>query len=243
MNIKELQKTWNEMGKIDPLWSIIAWPEKRGNRWRVDEFFETGVNEIDAVIKYIETLGFNISRKRALDFGCGVGRLTQALGHYFDEVYGVDIAPSLIALAEEHNSQGSKITYYLNETDDLKVFPDEYFDFIYTSLTLQHMEPRYSTSYIKEFLRTINSHGVVIFQLPGESTRTIKRLITRIAPSILLNVYSNVKYGYPLIEMHGIKPENVVRFLEENGARIVDIERDQWADKGSVSFRYCVTIE
>ena len=41
--------------------------------------------EVEELIRYMKSLGINISRKKALDFGCGVGRITQALTNYFDE--------------------------------------------------------------------------------------------------------------------------------------------------------------
>ena len=42
-------------------------------------------------MNHIEEFGITISHKKALDFGCGVGRLTQELACNFEEVYGVDI--------------------------------------------------------------------------------------------------------------------------------------------------------
>jgi len=165
MDIKELQKNWDEFGKTDPLWSIITSPDKKGNKWDVDEFFATGEREIDAVMEYIKFLGIAVSHRKALDFGCGIGRLTQALARYFDEVYGVDIAPSMVELAKKYNRYGDKCRYYLNETDDLKLFSDNSVHLIYTNITLQHMEPRYSKNYIKEFLRILAPQGVLIFQL------------------------------------------------------------------------------
>ncbi len=148
MDINELQHSWNQFGEIDALWSILTRPDKTGNKWQADEFFKTGVEEIDAVIKHVESLGLNTARRKALDFGCGVGRLTQALANYFDEVEGVDIAPSMIERANKFNSHGDRCKYHLNETDDLKLFADNRFDFIYTNITLQHIAPRYSTNYI-----------------------------------------------------------------------------------------------
>jgi 2-polyprenyl-3-methyl-5-hydroxy-6-metoxy-1,4-benzoquinol methylase len=123
MDIKNVQKHWNEFGKTDPLWAILTSPEKKGNKWEVDEFFKTGLEEIEAILSSLEQYNINIPKAKALDFGCGVGRLTQALAHFFDEVYGVDIAPSMIELAQKYNKYGNNCKYILNETDNLKMFP------------------------------------------------------------------------------------------------------------------------
>lgn len=241
MDIKELQRNWDELGKTDPLWAILTFPHKKGNKWQVDEFFKTGVEEIKTVMKCAEGLDINFQRRKALDFGCGVGRLTQPLCEYFDEVYGVDIAPSMIELAKKYNRHGDKCRYYLNEAGDLKLFSSNSFDFIYTNITLQHMEPRYSKNYIREFLRILAPHGLLIFQLPSERTR-ISRLVEHITPPVLRDLYRKKIYDKRM-EMYGIKREEVVKYLEESGAKIVDIKQDQSAGKGWVSFRYCVTKE
>ncbi len=76
MNLKEVQRNWNAFGKIDPLWAILTWPEKRGNQWQLDEFFKTGQEEVDSVMRHTQSVGSNFRNGTALDFGCGVGRLT-----------------------------------------------------------------------------------------------------------------------------------------------------------------------
>lgn len=79
MNIKDLQRNWDELARTDPLWAIITLPDKKGNKWGIEEFFETGIKEVMEVLRHSESLGVNLQRRRALDFGCGVGRLTQAM--------------------------------------------------------------------------------------------------------------------------------------------------------------------
>src|SRR5437660_12935525 len=103
MSIQELKRTWDQFGKTDPLWAILSVPDKKGNRWRLDDFFDSGIQEIDSVIEYMKSLGLAVRHQRALDFGCGVGRLTQALAKHFDEVIGLDIAPSMLQLARRYN--------------------------------------------------------------------------------------------------------------------------------------------
>lgn len=178
MNIKDLQKNWNDFGKADPLWAILTKSDKRGGKWGIDEFFETGIKTINLVFKHIETLGIDLSRGKALDFGCGVGRLTQPLARYFDEVCGVDVAPSMIELAKKYNRQGNKCNYYLNNADDLKLFSNGCFNFIISVITLQHMKPQYSKNYIKEFLRILTPHGVLIFQLPSKPV-ILKKVLSK----------------------------------------------------------------
>jgi SAM-dependent methyltransferase len=51
------------------------------------------------------------------------------------------------------------------------LFHDDFFDFIYTNIVLQHMRPEYSKAYLKEFLRVLSPGGLLVFQLPTEMRR------------------------------------------------------------------------
>jgi SAM-dependent methyltransferase len=168
MELRELQTNWDQFGRTDPMWAILTHQDKRGNGWRPDEFFATGRQEIADVLGYLAGLGLPKARRAALDFGCGLGRLTQALGEHFEWVTGVDIAPSMIEGARRHNRHGDRCRYVVNGRDDLSVFPDSSFDLIYSNIVLQHMKPEYSRRYIREFVRLLTPGGAAVFQIPSE---------------------------------------------------------------------------
>ena len=257
MDLKELQKNWDLFGKLDPLAAIFK-PEIRGKKWSVEEFFELGRQEIDALMKDIISTGFNLSRRTALDFGCGVGRVTQALARYFENVSGIDIAPSMIELAKQYNRFPEKCTYFLNESADLKLFPDNHFNFVYSNITLQHIEPRYSINYLKEFLRVLVPEGLLVFQLPSERViqpedqkweRRLKRSIRPFIPKVLLNSYYSSRgikpeetpEDHPQMEMYAVPQEVVVRSLEIDGGRVLQVSKNQNSGPHWISLRYSVT--
>lgn len=200
-----------------------------------------GYKEIEAIMRYIEILGIEIPKRRALDFGCGVGRLTQALANYFDEVVGVDVAPSMLELAVKYNRYPDKCKYILNETDDLKIFSNCYFDFIYTNITLQHISPRYSKKYIREMIRILDPGGVLIFQLPSERTKIgiLKLIIKSALPFGLYKLYRKLRWGTDAVmEMHGIEKDQVVHLLTHEKVKIIDVKEDSSAGKEWRSYRY-----
>jgi SAM-dependent methyltransferase len=166
MDLNQLKKNWDEFGKTDPLWAILTFPDRKGGKWDPEEFFASGRREIAAVMDKAQAFGLPARREAALDFGCGVGRLTQALCSWFDRCCGVDIAPSMIELARRYNAHGGRCEYVLNASSDLQMFPGGAFDLVYSKIVLQHMEPRYSTSYIGEFVRVLRPGGLVVFQIP-----------------------------------------------------------------------------
>ncbi len=246
MDIKELQTHWDAFGRTDPLFAILTLAGKEGNQWNTDEFFASGRKEIGDLMNYVESLSAPVPRKKALDFGCGVGRLTQSLGDHFSEVCGLDIAPSMIQLANKYNRHGDKCRYYVNQNDDLKAFDDGDFDLIYSNITLQHMAPRYSQNYIQEFLRILSPKGLLVFQLPDAPAtlqrRTLRQLVKSRTPNTLLTAYRKLRYDglKPVMQMYGVNKNQIVNLIEVSGADIVNIRQEPMGVEGWVSYLYFV---
>jgi ubiquinone/menaquinone biosynthesis C-methylase UbiE len=241
VGIEKLQRVWTELGERDPFQAILT----SGVQWDEAAFFQTGIDEIRAVIEYARSFGVGMKNGKALDFGCGVGRLTQALAAHFNAVEGVDISPSLLALAEKYNRCGERCTYHLHAKADLRIFPDDTFDFVYSSITLQHMEQRLSMKYIREFVRVLRPDGVLVFQAAAGLATMVhaaKEAVEAAMPRALVSLYRRLKYGPVLgvIEMHGLKERHVGQVIRESGARIVDVVRDDKAGPNWISLRYCV---
>ncbi|MCL4517913.1 MAG: class I SAM-dependent methyltransferase [Thaumarchaeota archaeon] len=232
--MEKLEKTWDEMASRDPLWAVLTWPEKYGGKWNVDEFFANGRVEASEVERHIKSSHPKVPRRRALDFGCGVGRVTQGLSAYFEEVVGVDISPRMIELAKRHDGS-SKCAFIANPRPDLSAFPDGTFDLVYSNITLQHMDRHLIELYMKEFLRVVSSDGVVVFQLLSHRAPTLKAQVLRFLPYSLHRKLSHP--GWPIVPMNAIRRE---RLLELFGDRVLHIERDLGGGPNWVSYRYCV---
>jgi ubiquinone/menaquinone biosynthesis C-methylase UbiE len=235
--LDELQKDWNDLAEIDAMWAICSDPDKQLNKWDRDEFFESGRQHISKVLEIANQAGISINRRLALDFGCGMGRLTQALAGEFDECYGIDISPKMIELAEQYNLFGNKCKYILNQRDDLKIFDDNSFDFIYTVEVLQHINPEFMKKYINEFVRLLNAGGVLIFQVPVEhilkdsNPNQLKKL-PKFHPKRVFNKLKGILIGHDsttryyrlrklgfsknwLYNRFGLRPMIEMHFLEE----------------------------
>jgi SAM-dependent methyltransferase len=214
------------------MWAVLTWSDT----WEANEFFETGRQEIADVIAHVSRLAVKMDRNRALDFGCGLGRLSQALADHFDEVYGVDIAPSMIEGASLYNRHGDRCRYILNSNNDLPMFPDRHFDFIYSNIVLQHMAPKFTRAYLAEFIRLLSAHGLLVFQLPSalNVSRGIKARILNKLPESVVLMYRNTKYDLRnmhhhehRMEMNGIEKDKLIAFIHANGGRVIDVRPDK----------------
>jgi len=164
--LETLQKTWDRIAEEDAFWAILSDPRRKGNKWEPTEFYETGRQEVKTVLDYLQSLGVRPDFDgAALDFGCGAGRLTQALAVRFRRAVGVDISAKMVALAEKHNRFPDSCRYIANGGDTLPL-ADGTLSFVYSSIALQHIEPRVVEKYISEFLRILEPGGVLVFQIP-----------------------------------------------------------------------------
>lgn len=248
MNLKQLERQWDRNAKLESMRSII-WRNDKSKNWKWDQkaFFDTGITEIEELFNYIDSLKFEIQNIKALDFGCGIGRLTQALALHYDEVYGVDISSSMIEEAKKIN-MFDNCTYIHNPKDDLCIFESETINLIYSNLVLQHINPVCSLNYISEFIRILDPNGLLIFQLPcGRNSNyqniptKIKQKIRLIIPSLIINFFANkILINRPYYEMHYIEREKLIMHIMQNNGIIVDIIENNVAP-GYISLRYCVT--
>lgn len=171
MDLGELEQTWTRLGETDPLWAVLSLPELRYNNWDVEDFFRTADTEIGETWQYLTELGVSTSGASCLDFGCGVGQSARALSAHYPEYDGVDISEPMLKLARAYNDS-PHIRFHHNQSDDLALFGDDTFDFIYSRFVLQHIPPESSARYISEFIRVLKPGGTALFQVPA-STKDI----------------------------------------------------------------------
>ena len=87
-------REWEAFGRIDPYFGVLAQPQFRSTA--LDEssraaFFELGEREVRETLATMRQLvGGEFPIERALDFGCGVGRLTIPLAKACTTVVGVN---------------------------------------------------------------------------------------------------------------------------------------------------------
>ena len=237
MGLGASQQYWDEHARTDPMWAILTQAGKERGQWDPHEFFTTGVQEVDEVMRRAALWGLPVSRRNALDFGCGLGRVTQPLADYFEKVHGVDISPSMLEQAHAFNRKGDRCEYVWNRDSHLRRFADGAFDFVYSKITLQHIQPRHVRQYLKEFLRVLAPGGLLVFQLPSRAICPYPGIVGRIRFQLgrIGRLMPQAMY------MNGIERDNVIKLLNRHGGRLVEIVENQDAGAEYQSFQYAVT--
>lgn len=224
MELERVSETWTRWGDEDAMWAVLTDADKSGNRWSPEEFLATGVAEIETLLASLRSQGIKPAKGAALDFGCGAGRLSQALAWAgFGHVTGVDISAPMLDTARRLNQHGDRVTFLHNQSADLAVVPSATIDFVYTCRVLQHMPPEFAHGYIREFFRIATPGGVVVFQIPVRPKATPAGVVLRYTPRPLLN---KLRKG---MQMHGTSPAEVERLVVGAGGELLYSEADEAA--------------
>ena len=162
MDLERLRSDWDALAKRDALWAILTDESKVDGGWDVAEFFATGEIEMATVMGCLaEVSCVPDASGAALDFGCGVGRLTQAMARRFAACVGMDISEEMIRKAERLNEY-AHCSYVTSVAEQLP-FADESFAFVYSNIVLQHVPRRLAAGYLREFVRVLAPGGVLVF--------------------------------------------------------------------------------
>ena len=241
MGLDHVKSVFEHYGRVDPMYAVLTDHSKRGGRWSPEEFFAHGRDEISRVMAYARQQEFAVHTGRALDFGCGVGRLTQALSAHFPRVTGVDISSTMIEAAERHNTSAG-VEYVVNDAPHLAQFGDSSFDFVYSNITLQHVPPAPALAYLAEFLRVLKPGGLAIFQLrigPRIDPGTLSAWWYRLRREQWRRVWQRMRGRIPY-EMHFVSRCQVDEVIAQSQGKLLDVV-DMSDDKSGKSLRFAVS--
>lgn len=200
------------------MWAVYSDADRRGS-WDVEAFFQTGRAEVDVVMARLAEHGWLPAKQHvALDFGCGLGRLTRALSRHFASVIGVDVAPRMVAEAQRLNSDVSSCTFLVNDRPDLSIIESESIDLVLSFIALQHVSDKDTIRrYIRDFARITRSGGVAVFQLPTGVSWRIRYHPLRLINRGLRSLRFAPKWALRLVMSHSMYlnslPESDVRAL------------------------------
>ena len=198
------------------MFGVLSLPGKQG-RWDEDEFYQYGRAEVDTLFSQLAQAGVKPESQRALDFGCGVGRLTFPLAERFAEVDGVDISPSMVEFARSHNQLGDRCRFHLYDGESLEGFDTDTFDLVVCLMTLQHVPPFTTERYLAEMVRITRPNGIIAVQIPdSRSPQSAKRQFKERT----VKAFHQLK-GNPQMEMHARRVAEVAEIFQKAGAAVV----------------------
>jgi SAM-dependent methyltransferase len=152
--LRDTDADWRELGEAQPYWGVLTQPDYRSENLtpeRIEAFYATGRSDIEGLVTALEQATGARPAGRALDFGCGAGRLTEAMCAYAREVVGCDVSPGMLATAR---ARGGRARY-------VEAPPAGPFDWINAFIVFQHIPPERGLGLIEDLLARLAPGGHV----------------------------------------------------------------------------------
>ncbi|MFQ5875805.1 MAG: class I SAM-dependent methyltransferase [Dehalococcoidia bacterium] len=170
--VRSMRQDWDERAQRDPYYYIACRDPIQSD---LPTFFESGEQDYVSLVQpVLSSLKFDPTERKALELGCGVGRMTRSFARRFDHVYAVDVSPEMISRARSLNQRLPNVAWHVVNGADLNDFPDGTVDLVFSYLVFQHVPEREIVmSNIGEVLRVLKEGGVYLFQFNSSSAPTM----------------------------------------------------------------------
>jgi SAM-dependent methyltransferase len=163
--LERMREEWNLRARADAHFFVAFGRRNQSG----DEFFATAAEQVRALETELKRLPpAPPGSRRALEIGCGPGRLMRPLSRHFGEIHGVDISDEMIGLARR-NLAGIPHAHPHHAPDSsLSAFADSSFDFVYSYAVFQHIPSREVVfGYLREAARILKPSGILRCQING----------------------------------------------------------------------------
>jgi 2-polyprenyl-3-methyl-5-hydroxy-6-metoxy-1,4-benzoquinol methylase len=218
--IARTSATWRELGQAEPHWSVITDPSflSQSIAENEDELYASEQYQIEFVMASLRRNDCALPEQAtALDFGCGVGRLSLALAPSVGRVIGVDISePHLEHARRRQARQGIGNLEFWSigpNLADVDALPKA--DLIISFLVLQHNPPPIMATLLAALLAHLNPGGLATFQIPVYSRGYM------FSAAHYLAAPRNTD-----MEMHVLPQRKAHAIIREAGCEVVEIRED-----------------
>jgi SAM-dependent methyltransferase len=221
----ETDRHWNEWGARDPYFSVLGVDRFRSttiSRHRA-EFFATGEATIAETLVRLDK-AFGPGRLgAALDFGCGVGRLTLPLARRFERVVAVDVAETMRAEAARNLAEAGLGNVALQAAVAPLMAGAERFDLVISYIVLQHIPVRPGMAILRDLVALLAPGGrfslhLSLRRFDSPAQRLAYWLRNSVAPARwLLNLRRGDAWDMPPVQMNQYDLPEVLRLFSDAG--------------------------
>jgi ubiquinone/menaquinone biosynthesis C-methylase UbiE len=169
-----------------------------------EDYVKSAERDAATILKYLG--GADTKTWKALDVGCGVGRISQVLAPRFSEIHGVDVSDEMLKLAQERHAALPHVHFHRIEGTNLRQFQDGTFQAMWSYSVFYHMPRTLYYGYLKELSRVMASGGQLVYQLA--QTYTLRRWLNalfRVEPDAK---DTNVRRFYTKAHLRSLAAEN-----------------------------------
>jgi 2-polyprenyl-3-methyl-5-hydroxy-6-metoxy-1,4-benzoquinol methylase len=221
---------WERLGRDDPYYGVYSVEEFRGrglDRNARERFFKSGREYIDGLLADMQDLiDPSFTPDRALEYGCGVGRLLIPLAQRTRELVGVDVSPSMLAEAARNCEKYGVSGVRLIGTKAMARLESD-FDLVHSALVLQHIPMRRGERILSQLVRLLRPGGVAAVHVPiaAKPHLSVFNAVMKLPLAHnLLNVARGRPWSHPQMQMNVYKLNRLLRVVEGHGVELVHVK-------------------
>lgn len=215
--VQSLRDHWEVLARSEKFWQRAGRQQSgAAGEWSASTFFDNGRREITQVMDTVHRLYPQLGADAALDFGSGVGRLTEPLSEHFTTVTGVDISAEMVRQATERLRDRAGVRFVVNTQPDLSLFEDNAFDLVNEHVVFQHMATDLTRSYLQDFHRVLRPGGVAVVTMPSLPRFTPKGIVHSAVPKPVIRQVKRRVHGV-LMDMNAIRHDRMSDYLQSIG--------------------------
>jgi SAM-dependent methyltransferase len=162
---EQMRQDWNRRAREDAGY-YVAFGRRNQDP---EEFFASAHDQVRGLETELKRLPPAPPRsRRALEIGCGPGRLMRPMSRHFGEIHGVDISEEMIRLARQNLAGVPHAHPHHAPNSNLEAFADSSFDFVYSYAVFQHIPSREVVfNYLRDACRVLKPGGILRCQING----------------------------------------------------------------------------
>lgn len=221
-------KEWEKFGKEDPYYGVIAHVKFRKTNLtdeNKEELFKSGFDYINDILGKIRLhIDQTFTIKKALDFGCGVGRLIIPLANVAEEVTGVDVSESMLNEARKNCEARSLNKVVLVKSDDGLSLLNGKYDFIHSVIVFQHIPVKRGEQIFENLLSHLEDEGVCVVHFTYAKSHKTNKLVSLLWKCIplsgnLINLIRGRRFFSPQMQMNTYDINHLFLTIQNAGVR------------------------
>lgn len=230
---------WERLGRIDPYWAVLSEESYRRERMsdaQLTRFLQSGEAYVEHLWHQCREMFGSFAPARALDFGCGVGRVTLPLARRTKSVVAVDIAQSMLdharALLDKHGVTNVELV----KGDDTLARVTGPFDLVHSLIVFQHIPVARGLALAERLIELAGDEGVVVLHVLYDSP--FRRSWPRQIAARVLRPLRRRRGRPPEIQMNPYPLNAVFRLLQESGVRTLRVDLTDHAGHLGATFLF-----
>ena len=232
-----VRTAWSLLGVEDPYFSVLTDPRYREQALSqlelIEAFYNTGRWDLQRLERWLERSGISVKANGVcIEYGCGVGRISEWLANRFGKVIAMDISASHLELARRRaNARNVRGVEYVNVSNrgDLQKLRGA--DLFYSIIVLQHNPPPIISDILEAAFSGLNSGGIAYFQVQTYGAQDYHFQIDKYVGNV----------EQPKMEMHVLDQQTIFRLAHRHGLIPNEVSQDHCTGGVGVSTTFLFT--